>query len=164
MKSGLGTAGLRIPNTDVTVAAMVAVNAVGDVYTDGKIIAGARQESGVGFRSTIAAIERGYGVALPAESSTNTTIAIIATNAKLDRLQMTKVSQMAHDGMARAINPVHTLWDGDTVFAAATGTAKTKVNHSSLGAIGAQVLARAIVRAVTQAASLPELPSARDYR
>ena len=74
---------------------------------------------------------------MPAESSTNTTIAVVATNATLDKVQMTKIAQMAHDGMARAINPVHTLWDGDTVFAAATGTSKVRVSHSAIGAIAA---------------------------
>jgi L-aminopeptidase/D-esterase-like protein len=66
--------------------------------------------------------------------------------------------------MARTINPTHTLWDGDTLFAAATGTAKTRINHSAIGAIAAEVLARAIVRSVTQAVSLPGLPAYRDLR
>jgi L-aminopeptidase/D-esterase-like protein len=76
---------------------------------------------------------------------------------------MTKIAQMAHDGLARAINPVHTMSDGDTIFAMSTGTAKTKAHASAIGAIAATVLSRAIVRAVMQAKSLPGLPSYREY-
>lgn len=164
MKTGLGTASLRIGQTDVVVGAIVAVNAVGDVYdpATARILAGARDRQHGGFLNTIERIKQGYGLELPAQSHTNTTIAIVATNAKLDRVQTTKIAQMAHDGMARTINPVHTLWDGDTIFAAATGKSATHVNHSALGAIAAEVLATAIVRAATQATALAGLPSYRD--
>jgi L-aminopeptidase/D-esterase-like protein len=164
MKTGLGTASLRVGNTDIYVGAIVAVNAVGDVYdpVTAKIVAGARDVKNGGFLNTIEKIKQGYGLELPAESHTNTTIGIIATNAKLDRVQVTKVAQMAHDGMARSINPVHTLWDGDTLFAAATGKSTTHVNHSALGAIAAEVLSIAIVRAATQATGIPGFPSYRD--
>jgi L-aminopeptidase/D-esterase-like protein len=166
MKTGLGTASLRVGNTDVVVGAIVAVNAVGDVYdpATAKIIAGARDLKQGGFLNTIEKIKQGYGLELPAQSRTNTTIGILATNAKLDRVQVTKIAQMAHDGMARTINPVHTLWDGDTLFAVATGKSDTHVNHSALGAIAAEVLATAIVRAVTQATGMPGLPSYRDLK
>jgi L-aminopeptidase/D-esterase-like protein len=165
MKTGLGTASAQIGNTGVIVGAIVAVNAVGDVYdpATAKIIAGARDPEGHGFLHTIRKIESGAGWELPPQSRMNTTIGIVATNAALDRIQVTKIAQMAQDGMARAINPVHTLWDGDTLFAAATHTTKVAVNHSAIGAVAAEVLARAIVRAATQAASLPGLPSHRDF-
>jgi L-aminopeptidase/D-esterase-like protein len=164
MKTGLGTASIRVGSTDVIVAAIVTTNAVGDIYdpSNNRIIAGARNPDGPGFRNTMSELLKGYGVELPAQSSTNTTIGLVATNAPLDRVQATKVAQMAHDGMARAINPTHTLWDGDTLFAASTGTSKTKINHSAIGAIAAEVLARAIVRSATQATSLPGLPAWRD--
>jgi L-aminopeptidase/D-esterase-like protein len=164
MKTGLGTASLRVGNTDVYVGAIVAVNAVGDVYDaeTAKIVSGARDLKNGGFLNTIQKLKQGYGLELPAESHTNTTIGVIATNAKLDRVQVTKVAQMAHDGMARAINPVHTLWDGDTLFAVATGTSTVHVNHSALGAIAAEVLSIAILRAATQATGITGFPSNRD--
>jgi L-aminopeptidase/D-esterase-like protein len=166
MKSGLGTASVQVGNTGIWVGAIVAVNAVGDVYDPAaaKIVAGARDAQNKGFRNTIRQLRAGYGVELPAESSTNTTIGVVATNAILDKVQVTKIAQMAQDGMARAINPVHTLWDGDTLFAVATGAGKIKVSHSAIGAIAAEVLAAAIVRAVKQADSLPGLPSWRDFQ
>jgi L-aminopeptidase/D-esterase-like protein len=164
MKTGLGTASRRVGNTDIYVGAIVAVNAVGDVYDPetAKIVSGARDLKNGGFLNTIQKIKEGYGLELPAESHTNTTIGVIATNAKLDRVQITKVAQMAHDGMARAINPVHTLWDGDTLFAVATGKSTVHVNHSALGAIAAEVLSTAIVRAATQTTGIPGFPSYRD--
>jgi L-aminopeptidase/D-esterase-like protein len=166
MKTGLGTASLRVGESDVVVGALVAVNAVGDVYNPrtAKIVAGARDLVHGGFANTIEKIKHGYGMELPAQLRTNTTIAIVATNARLDRVQTTKIAQMAHDGMARAINPVHTLWDGDTIFAAATGKSATQVNPSALGAIAAEALATAIVRAATEATGLQGLPSYRDLR
>jgi L-aminopeptidase/D-esterase-like protein len=166
MKSGIGAASLQIGNTGIRVGAIVAVNAVGDVYdpTTAKIIAGARQADDKGFRNTIQQIRSGYGVEQPDDLSTNTTIGVVATNATLDKVQVTKIAQMAHDGMARTINPVHTLWDGDTVFAAATCASKTQVSHSAIGAIAAEVLATAIIRATKEAESLPGLPSYRDFR
>lgn len=166
MKAGLGTASVQVGGTEVWVGAIVAVNAVGDIYdpATAKIIAGARDLQNRGFRNTIRQIRRGYGLELPAESSTNSTIGVVATNATFDKVQVTKIAQMAQDGLARAINPVHTLWDGDTVFAAATGASKVKVSHSAIGAIAAEVLAVAIVRAVKQAESLPGLPGWRDFQ
>jgi len=166
MKTGLGTASQRVGNTDIFVGAIVAVNAVGDVYNPatGRIVAGARDLEHGGFLNTVEQLKKGYGLELPAQSTTNTTIAVVATNARLDRVQITKIAQMAHDGMARAINPVHTLWDGDTIFSAATGKSDTHVNHSALGAVAAEVLATAIVRVATQATSLANLPASRDYR
>lgn len=171
MKTGLGTASLQIGTSGVWVGAVVAVNAVGDIVDPATagILAGARDLKGrgwrdTGFLNTIEQIKRGYGTELAPQQRTNTTIGIVATNARLDRVQVTKVAQMAHDGMARTINPVHTLWDGDTLFAVATGKSEVRVNHSALGAVAAEVLATAIVRAATQAAGIPGLPSWRDLR
>jgi L-aminopeptidase/D-esterase-like protein len=77
---------------------------------------------------------------------------------------MTKIAQMAHDGLARSINPVHTLSDGDTIFAVATGANSTRANRGAIGALAADVMARAVVRAVMNARGLPGLPSAGDLR
>jgi len=164
MKSGLGTAGIRIPKTGVVVAAIVAVNAVGDVVDPktGQIIAGARTPDGAGFMDSMAQIRAGRGVEL--QAGTNTTIGVVATNVALDKTQMTKIAQMAHDGLARTINPVHTLSDGDTIFAVATGVNSTRANHGAIGALAADVMARAVVRAVMSARGIPGFPAAGDLR
>ncbi|QHS52410.1 P1 family peptidase [Edaphobacter sp. 12200R-103] len=165
MKSGLGTASVKIGNTGIVVGAIVAVNAVGDVVNphSGKIVAGARTEDDKGFRDSMAEILRGYRVVV--ENGANTTIGIVATNAPFTKTQMTKIAQMTHDGYARSINPVHTMGDGDTIFAMSTGTADVKADVSAIGAIAATVMSRAVVRAAMQATSLPEfnLPAYRDY-
>jgi L-aminopeptidase/D-esterase-like protein len=165
MKSGLGTASVKIGETGIVVGAMVAVNAVGDVLNPStqKIIAGARSEDGKGFRDAMAQILGGYSVVHSAAA--NTTIGVVATNAHFSKTQMTKIAQMTHDGYARAINPVHTMYDGDTVFALSTGTVKVEADESAIGAIAAVVMARAIARAAIQATSLPKLglPAWRDY-
>ncbi|MCU1225170.1 MAG: peptidase DmpA [Edaphobacter sp.] len=165
MKSGLGTASVRIGDTGIVVGALVAVNAVGDVVRPetGKVVAGARSEDGKGFRDSMAAIMHGYRVVV--QNAANTTIGVVATNAPFTKTQMAKIAQMAHDGYARAINPVHTMGDGDTIFSMSTGTAKVKADVTTIGAIAATVMARAIVRAAMQATSLPDLglPAYRDY-
>jgi L-aminopeptidase/D-esterase-like protein len=105
----------------------------------------------------------GYRVVM--QDGANTTIGVVATNAPFNKTQMTKIAQMAHDGYARAISPVHTMSDGDTIFSMSTGTANVRADVSAIGAIAAVVMSRAIVRAVMQAMSLPEfgLPAYRDY-
>jgi L-aminopeptidase/D-esterase-like protein len=164
MKSGLGTASIRIAKTGVVVAAIVAVNAVGDVVDPktGQIIAGARTPDGSGFMDSMAQIRAGRGVEMPAGA--NTTIGVVATNVAFDKTQMTKIAQMAQDGLARTINPAHTLADGDTIFAVATGGISTRANHGAIGALAADVMARAVVRAVMSARGLPGLPAAGDLR
>ena len=165
MKSGLGTASIKIGDTGIVVGALVAVNAIGDVVhpETGKVIVGARSEDGKSFRNSMAAIMNGYRVIT--QDGTNTTIGVVATNAPFNKTQMTKIAQMAHDGYARSINPVHTMADGDTIFSMSTGTAKVKADLSAIGAIAATVMARAVVRAAMQATSLLEfgLPAYRDY-
>ncbi len=152
-------------DTGIVVGALVAVNAVGDVIRPetGKIVAGARSEDGKGFRDSMSAVMNGYRVVM--QDGANTTIGVVATNAPFNKTQMTKIAQMAHDGYARAINPVHTMSDGDTIFSMSTGTANVRADVSAIGAIAAVVMSRAIVRAVMQATSLPEfgLPAYRDY-
>jgi L-aminopeptidase/D-esterase-like protein len=160
MKSGLGTASIRVGNTGVLVAAIVAVNAVGDVVDpgSGKIVAGARKADGSGFMDSMAQIREGRGVELPVGA--NTTIGVVATNVAFDKTQMTKIAQMAQDGLARTINPSHTLADGDTIFAVSTGAISTRANHGAIGALAADVMAQAVLRAVRSARGLPGLPAA----
>jgi L-aminopeptidase/D-esterase-like protein len=164
MKSGLGSASIRVGNTGIVVGAVVAVNAIGDVVEPktGKIIAGARKPDGSGFMDSMARIREGYNVR--AEAAKNTTIGVVGTNVALDKAQATKVAQMAHDGLARTISPVHTPSDGDTIFAVATGAVPTPANYGSIGALAAEVIAQAVLRAVMTARGIPGLPSYSDLR
>jgi len=161
MKGGIGTASLHVGNTGIVVGAIVAVNAVGDVVNPqtGKIIAGARKLDGSGFMDTMARIRGGYRVEA---GGSNTTIGVVATNAAFDKSQMTKIAQMAHDGLARTVYPVHTPSDGDTIFAAATGAISKKADHGAIGALAAGVMAQAVLRAVMSARGLAGLPSYSD--
>ena len=150
MKGGLGTASLTIGN--IVIGAIVAVNCLGDVMdpTTGNIIAGALTEDKSDFVGTMNL----YKKMLSGSSGTkmsNTTIGAIATNAALTKSQATKVSMMAHDGFARVINPIHTLHDGDTIFTLSTGQHEADV--SIIGALAAEVMATAVLRAVRAAES-----------
>src|SRR5580700_9643996 len=161
MKSGLGSASVRVGNTGIVVGAIVAVNAVGDVLDPktGQIIAGARKADGSGFVDSMARIREGYSVSA---GGANTTIGVVATNAALDKTQAAKVAQMAHDGLARTIYPVHTPSDGDTIFAVATGASQVRASPGAIGALAADVMARAVLRAVISARGIAGLPSYSD--
>jgi len=162
MKSGLGSASLKVGNTGIVVGALVAVNAVGDVVDprSGKIIAGARKPDGSGFIDSMARIREGQEVV--GGTAANTSIGVVATNVALDKAQATKVAQMAHDGLARTIYPVHTPSDGDTIFAVATGAIATRANPGAIGALAADVMAQAVLRAVMSARGIPGLPGYAD--
>ncbi|MGC2659077.1 MAG: P1 family peptidase [Bryobacteraceae bacterium] len=164
MKSGFGTASLKIGGTGVVVGAMVAVNGVGDVRdpTTGRILAGARNAAGDGFRDSIAQIRNGYGVV--AQPGAHTTLGVVATNVRFTKVEMTKIAQMSQDGLARVINPVHTPWDGDTIFAVSTGTSEVQAQLGMVGAVAAEVMSAAVIRAVLAAVSIPHYPAARDLR
>jgi L-aminopeptidase/D-esterase-like protein len=140
MKGGIGTFSIKLPN-ELTVAAIVAVNCVGDVIDrkTGHIIAGV---------NIIEKYRSGETAATSPRLGENTTIGVIATNAAFNKTQMTKIAEMAHDGLARVINPAHTPWDGDTLFALSTGTSNLDANHGIIGALAAEVIAEAIIRAV----------------
>jgi L-aminopeptidase/D-esterase-like protein len=165
MKSGLGSASISIGDSGLVVGAIVAVNALGDVRDreTGRILAGARAE-GEGFLDSMAQIMEGATLAglHPNQPGAHTTIGIIATNAALTKSEATKVAQMAHDGLARTINPVHTAADGDTIFAAATGSSSVRADITTIGAIGSEAMARAVNRAVRSAVGLAGLPAHRD--
>jgi L-aminopeptidase/D-esterase-like protein len=162
MKGGIGTSSIKLPN-GIVVAAIVAVNCVGDVLdsSTGQIVAGALAPDGKSFLNIAGRLRSGTGVAaaLPGE---NTTIGVVATNAKFDKTAMTKVAQMAHDGMARAIDPSHTMYDGDTLFALSTGTSPVAADLSAIGALAAEAVSAAIVRGVMMAASIPGYPAYRE--
>jgi L-aminopeptidase/D-esterase-like protein len=157
MKGGIGTSSIKLGN-GLVVGAIVAVNCVGDVidHKTGKIVAGARTADGKAFLNIIDAFRAGRGVTAPGQ---NTTIGVVATNARFDKTQMTKIAEMSHDGMARAINPTHTPSDGDTLFAMSTGTSTVSANLTAIGALAAEAVSEAILRAVKKAKSVPGFPS-----
>jgi L-aminopeptidase/D-esterase-like protein len=164
MKGGLGSAHIALSDGTV-VAALVVVNAVGDVIdpATGRTIAGARTADGHGLVD-VRTILRGLVDAPAAPSIENTTIGVVATNARLTKVQAKKFAQMAHDGLARAIVPAHTTMDGDTIFSLATGMRDGEVKLDRLGALGAEAMSTAIVRAVRAAKSIPGFPAAADIR
>lgn len=162
MKGGIGTASISAGDTGLIVAAIAAVNAVGDVldYKTGKILAGARTPDGASFRNSMAEILN--GATIKPRSGTNSTIGVVATNAHLTKTEATKMAQMAHDGLARSINPVHTMVDGDTIFAAATATSQVTADLTTIGSIAAEAMARAVNRAVLMAVGIAGYPAHRD--
>ncbi|SDJ89941.1 L-aminopeptidase/D-esterase [Ferrimonas sediminum] len=157
-KSGIGSYSLTLDN-GLVVGAVVAVNAWGDVVSGNTVVAGTRSEDGKRFVSgtdLILAGANGEGFA-----GRNTTIGAIVTNAKLTKSQALKLAQMGHDGYARAIRPVHSMYDGDTLFAAGTGEIEVS-NINAIGVIAAEVVEQAIHRAVQAATAAGGLPAASD--
>ena len=159
MKGGLGTWSERL-DSGVTVGAIVAVNAFGDVINpeNGQLLAGTRNPMARGLVHTAELMKRGREMG--DFVSANTTIAVVATDAALTKEEANKVAQMAHDGLARTIAPVHTMFDGDAVFCLSTGDKRSHVNI--IGTVAAEVLAQAVIRAVTLAESLGGVPAVRD--
>ena len=169
MRGGLGTASISVGG--ITVAAIVTVNAMGDVVdpANGTIVAGSRSDDGRTLRDQMAALRRGdWPRSAPQHPAAATTLAIVATDAILTKAEATKVAQMAHDGLARTIRPIHTMSDGDVVFALATGASGKRALTTLVGALAADVLADAVLRGILAATSLsgaglPTLPAARDF-
>lgn len=190
MKAGIGCAALEICE-GLYVGALAAVNAIGDIIDPetGRIVAGARalpgQEGGpqAPFADTLQVLRKFAAASLsefaqrgerqqsgqdkngadfnPPPAGSNTVIGVVATNAKLNKVEANKVAQMAHDGLARAIRPAHTMVDGDTIFALATGELPADVN--TIGAFAAEAFAQAILRAVRLAAPTDNLPAASSF-
>jgi L-aminopeptidase/D-esterase-like protein len=160
MRGGLGSASARVD--EVVVGALLAVNAVGDVRDPetGALIAGTRDAAdGRRLVDTARALREGGALGRFAGSG-HTTIGVIATNARLDKPRATQVAALGLIGFARALSPPHTAFDGDTLFALSVGDVPVDVTR--LGLAAAEVVARAIVRGVRAATSLPGLPAARD--
>lgn len=149
MKGGLGQAAVR--SNDLIVSALVVVNAMGDIFDGAEKIAGTHDDTG--FLPT----ERYLGMTT---GLTNTTIGIVATNAGLTKAAATKVASAAHDGLARSIRPVHTMDDGDTLFAVSTGTVERPVNEVCF--LAAEAVRLAVLDAVRSAESLPGIPASRN--
>ena len=162
-KSGIGTASITLPN-GLVVAALVAVNAVGDIVdpATGKIVAGVRNPDNT-FADARKILRSGAS-AQPPRAGENTTIGLVATNAKLTKSQATRMALMADDGYARAISPAHTNGDGDTIFSLATGRWNGTADITVIGALAAEAMADAVVRAATEATGVAGIPAARDLR
>ena len=161
MKGGIGSASVKVGA--ITVAALVAVNAVGDVIdADGQVVAGARGADG---RTLVGATRTLLAGAGPAHvmAGMATTIGVVATDAALTKAQANKLAALSHAGLARAVDPL-TMHDGDTLFALATARAGGPGDLSALGAMGAEAVARAVRNAVRAAQGLaaPPLPAACD--
>jgi L-aminopeptidase/D-esterase-like protein len=151
-KGGIGSASVDLGD-GLIVAALCAVNAVGDVVDDdGRIIGGLRAPEG-GFFGVLNGLRVMPRPLIPsAPSAENTVIGVVATSARLTKVEANKVAQMAHDGLARAVRPAHTMYDGDTIFALATGAVSADINL--VGAYAAEVTAAAIRNGVRAATSL----------
>jgi L-aminopeptidase/D-esterase-like protein len=158
MKGGVGSASVTLAG-GLVVGALAAVNAFGDVLDPetGGTLAGPRRDDGT-LGDTVELLPDAADRMRWGES---TTLGVIATNARLLRPQATKVAQMAHDGLARAIQPVHTSVDGDAVFAASVGDVRAAPDV--VGAWGARVMQEAILRAVREAKGVPGIPSVSEY-
>lgn len=161
MKGGVGTASVVTPDGCI-VGAFVVVNAFGDIIDNqtGKILAGLRDEGeGTTFANTVECLKKGqvkkqFGME-------NTTLGVIATNAQFNKREITKVAQMAQGGLIKTISPVHTTFDGDLVFALATGKVDADVNR--VGVLAEFVLAEAVKRGVRKADGFGKIPAFKDF-
>ena len=169
MKGGIGCASVTVGG--VTVGALIACNALGDVIDPdtAQVVAGARTADGRSLLDTRRALMRG-DVPKPLLAGTNTTLGVVATDAVLTKVQANRLAMAAHDGLARSINPVHTMSDGDTLFALATCRVPLEGNAPGmtvLSAMAAEVVAIATVRAVRAARSVTlgdwHIPSAVEF-
>lgn len=170
-KSGIGSASIKLPGGTI-IGALIAVNAIGEVINpeNNQIIAGLRSLKkgpiSIGgdekFASTLD-IMRSYAgqKLLSMASRSNTVIGVVATNAKMNKSQATRIAQMAQNGVVRTIKPANTMFDGDTIFALSTGKKNTDINV--VGAFAAQVVSRAIINAVKNASSLGGIPAIKDF-
>lgn len=158
-KAGVGSASLSLSN-GLVVGALAAVNSLGDVVdpANGRILAGARSPDPTNGPFVDSMTVLHMLASRPALGS-NTTIGVVASNARLTKEQANWVAQMAQDGLARTIRPSHTLYDGDTIFALSTGD--MAVDFNIVGALAAEVFAQAVVRAVRAAEPIGGLPSIR---
>lgn len=161
MKGGLGSAAVGLDG-GLVVGALAVVNAAGDVRDErGEILAGPRQDDGKLADSVDLISHATAGMSW----GENTTLGIVATNGRLGKPEAVKVAQMAHDGLARAIHPVHTSVDGDAVFAASVGGAeRIETAPDVVGAWGARMMQEAIVRGVRMAKGMPSTPSYTDLQ
>jgi len=158
MKSGIGSASIRVGG--LVVSSLICVNSLGDVYEGSEEIAGVYDYNENKLLNTVEIMKKGYINSSAAH--TNTTIGVVATNAKLNKAFANKLAETSHNGYAKAINPVHTMYDGDTIFALATNEVEADLNL--VFTLGAEVTRRAIVNAILNAESTNDLKAYRDIR
>ncbi len=169
MKAGLGTASLRVG--DVVIGALAVANSVGDIleWRTGKIVSGARTPDGKGFANMIETMKTlarsGAHASLKLHDPPlhSTTLIVVATNADFNKTALTKLAMMASTGAARAINPYHTTSDGDSTFAISTNQVKSDLGITGVGALAAEVVSEAVLRAAQTASSIEGWPAARDF-
>ena len=159
MKSGIGSYAIQIG--ELKIGAVVVLNALGDVYDwkTGRQIAGMLNEEKDGLRSTADYMRQSYAV-VDNKFTGNTTICVVFTNARFEKAQLCKIAGMAHDGYARSINPVHTSADGDSIYAVSIGD--IAADQDMVGAMAAEVVSEAIIRAVESAEGAYGFPALRD--
>ena len=163
-KGGLGTAILDLGH-GIVLGALVAVNAIGGVVDPetGVLIAGPSSPEGKGFQDSVALMATpSYRPPQEEQGLTNTTIAVVATTASLTKTQANKLAQVAHDGLALAIRPCHTLHDGDTMFALGTGRGGGNADMNRLAGVVSRVVAQAVVQAIKSAETVGGVPSWRE--
>ncbi len=170
MKSGVGTASAKMklprpngPPLEYTVGAIVVTNAFGDIYLGDQVLAGACRHPEGGLLNTVRMLQEGRLPVAP-PSGVNTTLAVIATDAPLDKSGATRVAMMAQDGLGRAVRPAHTMFDGDVIFAISTGGFPSSPEPNPLvltmlGTIAAEIIVKAVHRSVTEARPAGGLPS-----
>jgi L-aminopeptidase/D-esterase-like protein len=161
-KGGLGSSSIQLPG-GVIVGAIAVVNAFGDIVDPegGRILAGARDPGKeTSFLNSAARIKEGFCVGRPAAGFQNTTLGVVATNAKLSKREAIKAAQMAQVGLARTISPIHSTVDGDLIFALSAGDLPSDVN--AVGLAAAEAMAAAVIRGVREADGLGLLPACRD--
>ncbi len=156
MKGGIGSHSIKLDN-GIVVAALIAVNAFGDIYEDGKVIAGVLNDDKTQLLNTYEIMKKGF--IKGGFSINNTTIGIVATNANLTKAQCKKISQMAHDGYAKSIFPIHTPHDGDTIFTMATGEIDVDNDVTLLGSLATEVVQESIIKAIKNAQSVKNIIS-----
>ena len=156
MKGGIGSHSIKLDN-GIVVAALIAVNAFGDIYEDGKVIAGVLNDDKTQLLNTYEIMKKEF--IKGGFSINNTTIGIVATNAKLTKSQCKKISQMAHDGYAKSIFPIHTPHDGDTIFTMATGEIDVDNDVTLLGSLATEVVQESIIKAIKNAQSVKNIIS-----
>ncbi|MGC8719096.1 MAG: P1 family peptidase [Thermodesulforhabdaceae bacterium] len=164
MKGGLGSYCVKT-DYGLMVGALVVVNAFGDIWDpwSGQYIAGCRKSPDSLELLHADRVLRGLPRLRGFPQGQNTVVGVVATNARLNKTQLTKVAQMAHDGLSRTIIPAHTQYDGDTLFAISCGE-MNDVETSVVGALAAEAVAHAVIRGVTDAESLGGLPSSREVK
>lgn len=157
MKGGIGSYSIKLEN-GLVVSALIAVNALGDIYENGKVIAGVMNNEKTEILNTYEIMKSGINKG--GFNIDNTTIGVVVTNAKLTKAECKKVSQMSHNGYAKSIFPIHTPHDGDTIFTLATGEIEADI--TLLGSLATEVVEKSVINAIKNAESVKNIPAHKD--